>query len=163
MKFAVVHDLPGRIRLRCGQYAFTEDESFSLQEVLEKEIFVQRAKASHLTGSILIYYNEGERQSVLDTVAKISPRNLPPVMCPRDYESARLDNDFQNRLIGKVLWHVVRRLYLLAFLWVFEQRCKKFGAWPYRCGGIRCRGNWGIALSAQFQNRWFHYVFAFHL
>ena len=110
MKFAVVHDLPGRIRLRCGQYAFTEDESFSLQEVLEKEIFVQRAKASHLTGSILIYYNEGERQSVLDTVAKISPRNLPPVMCPRDYESARLDNDFQNRLIGKVLWHVVRKL-----------------------------------------------------
>ena len=69
MKFAVVHDLPGRIRLRCGQYAFTEDEGFSLQEVLEKETFVESIKVSHLTGSMLIFYKEGSRQNLLDVVS----------------------------------------------------------------------------------------------
>lgn len=110
MKFAVVHDLPGRIRLRCGQYAFTEDEGFSLQEVLEKETFVESIKVSHLTGSMLIFYKEGSRQNLLDVVSQLSVSELPPSACPREHESAKLDNNFQNRLIGKVLWHLVRKL-----------------------------------------------------
>ena len=69
MNYKVIHDMPGRIRLRCGQDAFTLDDSYNIEYTLENNNFIENVTASYITGSILIYYNEGFKESVLDLVS----------------------------------------------------------------------------------------------
>ena len=52
MKYEIIHDTPGRIRLRCGEYAFSLDESYSIASVLEKYNYIKEVKTSHITGSM---------------------------------------------------------------------------------------------------------------
>lgn len=110
MKYAIVHDWPRRIRLRCGRYAFTQEQGFALLELLEKQPFIQQAEVSDLTGSLLIYYDEGTREQVLAEIAAIQIHALPPVERPREYEGARLDHAFRDKLVSKVLWRLVRKV-----------------------------------------------------
>lgn len=110
MNYVIIHDLPGRIRLRCGRYAFSEEQSFALLEMLQKQDYIQRAETSALSGGILVYYEEKRRQELLQLIHDVEIAALPPAVRSLDYESARLDHAFQNKMVAKVLWRLVRKL-----------------------------------------------------
>ena len=44
MKFEIAHELPGRLRLRCGEGAFTLPESLVVASLLEQLDGVERVK-----------------------------------------------------------------------------------------------------------------------
>jgi hypothetical protein len=70
MKFSIIHELPGRIRLRCPRNAFTETEALVIGALLETHAEILRAVASHRSGSLLIHY-EGERSTILKAVRRL--------------------------------------------------------------------------------------------
>ena len=56
MKFKIVHDTPGRIRLRCGGYYFDKNQEKSLEKTILSEHYVDSVKAKSVNGGILITY-----------------------------------------------------------------------------------------------------------
>ena len=48
MKFKIVHDTPGRIRLRCGGYYFDKNQEKSLEKTILSEQYVESVKARHI-------------------------------------------------------------------------------------------------------------------
>ena len=73
MKFEIAHELPGRLRLRCGEGAFTLPESLVVASLLEQLDGVERVKASFRTGSLLILHNPRVRDTVLEAVRTMGP------------------------------------------------------------------------------------------
>lgn len=65
MEFSIVHELPGRIRLRAAKGAFGKKNEAAIETLLEAQRGVKKVKAAALTGSILIYFDEPYRGRVL--------------------------------------------------------------------------------------------------
>ena len=68
MDFQIVHELPGRLRLCCGEGAFTLSESLVVASLLEQLDGVDRVKASFRTGSLLVLHRPQVRDTVLEAV-----------------------------------------------------------------------------------------------
>ena len=112
MKFKIVHDMPGRIRVRCGQYAFSLDESISLEYVLKRNSYIEDAKASHLTGSILIYYKEENKKYILNIIRGIKVSELPPVEETNKDSTKLIDTNFQKTLVNMVGGRMLMKLFV---------------------------------------------------
>ena len=93
MQYTIIHELPGRMRIRGGMYAFTREESVSLEEYLETIPYVCNVSANHKNGSILILYQKNCRADLLAVLTSIRIKNLPE---PSVYglETKRTDEAF---------------------------------------------------------------------
>lgn len=72
MDFVIAHDLPGRIRLRTQKGTLTKKNSNVIETLLGVQRDVIKVKASYRTGSILIYYNDRSRSSILAAVSLLT-------------------------------------------------------------------------------------------
>ncbi|OOM79650.1 putative copper-exporting P-type ATPase V [Clostridium puniceum] len=102
MNYEIAHDMPGRIRIRCGQYAFSLDESYGIEYILSKSGYVKKSKASHITGSILIYYEENFRNQVLNLISKLKPNELPIISEADRDNSKEIEMKFKNKIINMI-------------------------------------------------------------
>lgn len=100
MKFQIVYDKPGRIRFRCGAYAFDKELETAVQKQLLESAAVKKAEAHAKNGGILVYYEAGARQKVIRTVAALDTRLLAPL--GPDTCSERIDSDFKTDLVKLV-------------------------------------------------------------
>lgn len=100
MKFQIVYDKPGRIRFRCGAYAFDKELETAVQKQLLESAAVKKAEAHAENGGILVYYEAGARQKVIRTVAALDTRLLAPL--GPDTCSERIDSDFKTDLVKLV-------------------------------------------------------------
>ena len=64
MLFKIVYDKPGRIRFRCGGYAFDKALEYAVYKCVSDAEFVTKAEVRSENGGILVYYREGFRQQV---------------------------------------------------------------------------------------------------
>ena len=83
MEFKIVHELPGRVRLRTPAGTFTKDEAPSVCAVLETLNGVIKVKASHRTGSVLIYFERERRDEILAAVSVMTREYYEGVEMPR--------------------------------------------------------------------------------
>ena len=83
MEFKIVHELPGRIRLRTPAGTFSKDEAPALCAVLEALRGVERAQASHSTGSVLIYFERERRDEILTAVSIMTRDYYAGIEMPR--------------------------------------------------------------------------------
>lgn len=68
MNYEIAHELPGRMRLRCGRAAFSEAEAGVVEYLLGVQDGVRAVTASTRTGSILVLFDPGRREAVLSAV-----------------------------------------------------------------------------------------------
>ncbi|MDR1515456.1 MAG: heavy metal translocating P-type ATPase [Synergistaceae bacterium] len=95
MNYEIVHELPGRIRLRCYRgFGFTKDEAGVIESLLEVQDGVRDVSASHVTGSILVLYDPGSsaggqngqnRQKILAAASMIDRGYLDGESLPARY------------------------------------------------------------------------------
>ena len=131
MKYEIKSDIPGRMRIRYGRYAFDPEYEYAIKDYFEKISVVQKADASYLTGSVLIMYSIGnngksgissndnngisscEAKSELLSAIKSLDIDLLEPLIPGDYEQNQLiDDDFTTKLIGIVGGYLFRTLFL---------------------------------------------------
>lgn len=110
MKYKIVHDMPGRIRLRCGGTAFSLEQSYSIEHVLRKSSHIKEIKTSHNTGSILIFYDEVFRDKLLELISNIKIAELP--VLDSTNSSKEIEIDFKSTLIKMVSKRLVFKLFL---------------------------------------------------
>ncbi len=82
MEFRIIHELPGRVRLRTPARTFTKDEAPALCAVIEALRGVRKARASHLSGSILIYFDREQRDGILAAVSLMTRDSYDGIEMP---------------------------------------------------------------------------------
>lgn len=99
MKFQIVYDKPGRIRFRCGRYAFEKSLEGAIVKLISSNGFVTRSEAHSENGGILVYYKKGYRDAVIHAVTAIRPQRLTPALPDSDIQITEIDNRFKNSLL----------------------------------------------------------------
>lgn len=112
MKFRIVYDTPGRIRFRCGGYAFEKELECSVYKTLTAEDFVSSVQVRSGNGGILVCYKKGCRDKVIKAVSALDPRKLVPNDTDPEFGIAEIDRSFGSEL-GKL---VAKRILFTAFL-----------------------------------------------
>ena len=112
MRFKVVYDRPGRLRVRAGGYAFERESECPLYMELRKLDFVLAAEVHSENGGILVLYKEGFRGQVLEFLKGLDTRTLPKAAPSTEYQIAQIDSDFKRKLFKMVLFRVIRHALL---------------------------------------------------
>ena len=112
MRYKIIYDKAGRLRLRCGKFAFDKELESAVAEYFRSCDAVTSAEAHFENGGMLICYKGDARQQLLDMAAKLDTRKLTPVKDTSEDTLAKLDDDFKNNVIK----HVVKRLINRALL-----------------------------------------------
>jgi heavy metal translocating P-type ATPase len=116
MKYQIIYDQPGRLRLRSGMYAFTEQQGYSLAALLRQNPAVLSVEVTWRNCGILIYYKEGCREEILQLVSSICQKDLIEIEPQEEDQSAKLDTDFQMNLVKTAGYHFARKLFLPVLL-----------------------------------------------
>ena len=104
--------MPGRIRVRCGEFAFSVEDGFYIEHILKKNKYIIDVHASYLTGSILIYFEKSNREKVLDKISKLKISQRPLLINVNENVTKRIDIDFQNTLVNMITKKVFMKLFI---------------------------------------------------
>lgn len=123
MLFKIVYDKPGRIRFRCGGYAFDKSLEYAVYKCISNAEFVTKTQVRSENGGILVYYQEGFRQQVIDLVAKLCPQEMELIAPDLEYGIAEIDRNFVDsvavtvgkKLVSKLIIPMFIRKYLILY------------------------------------------------
>ena len=110
MKYHIVYDHPGRLRLRSNVYAFTEQQGYSLAALVRQNPAVVSVEVTWRNCGILIYYKEGMRDIVLSQIDSIQVETLSLAEPQEEDQSHELDTKFQMDAVKITSAHFVRKL-----------------------------------------------------
>ena len=114
MKFTIVYDKPGRIRFRAGAYAFEKMHEPRIHMACVSEPYVQKAVVHSENGGILLEYEDGCREQVIDFVRNLNIANLPEIEPDTEYQLQALDSDFKNKLAFMIARRYLAKLFIPA-------------------------------------------------
>ena len=109
MRYKIVYDRPGRLRVRCGAGVFTAEEGWGIAGLLRKA-GVQKVEVCPVNGSILIFCPEKNRQAVLAILDGLKRRSLPKGKPLDDDIKREIDNGFIQKTSALVAGHLVKKL-----------------------------------------------------
>ena len=113
MKYKIVYDKEGRIRVRCGADVFSLFQEQGIKDLLSAGDGVSAVKVSHINGSILVSYQSGMRAQVLQAIDRIDPKSVAAApMTPMQQTDAEFKRDF-IKIIGR---RAAAKLLLPSFL-----------------------------------------------
>ncbi len=119
MRFKIVYDKLNRLRVRTGNYTFTQKQACGIEEYLLRQKYVLSAEANFRTGSILVAYEKGTRQKVLTLLKGINRECLPDVDIPLTIQAdEKFRNNLENMLIRKAVMNFIPmgiRQYIILF------------------------------------------------
>lgn len=114
MRYKIVYDKPGRLRLRMRQGAFEAAQGYGIEQLLTSRTGVISAEATSVNGGILIYYTPGSRDDVLAVIGKLDRNNLPESRKQDDNWTRELDDVFFRSLAVTVGRHYTIKWFLPA-------------------------------------------------
>lgn len=112
MRYRIVSDYPGRIRVRFGGYAFDKSLESCIQKVTEANPFILSAEVHYANGGLLICYKKDRRHDVISFIESLDFRTLTPL--PEDTATNEIDNNFKKGLTKLVVVHYAKKLLLPA-------------------------------------------------
>lgn len=77
MKYKIVYDRPGRIRVRCGAGVFTTEQGWGIADMIRNGADADNVEVCPVNGSILVNYPNNKRQTVLSILDGIKRTSLP--------------------------------------------------------------------------------------
>lgn len=110
MRVNIVYDKPGRIRFRCGEFAFDKDKETAVLQAVTAKSYVIKAEVHYENGGILVYYKQNFRDKVIELVRSLDPRALSVVSGVSELE--QIDGSFKSELTDLV----AKRYLMKAFL-----------------------------------------------
>ena len=95
MIYTIVHDTPGRLRVRVGQWVLNQQECAALASYLRRLDGVLDAQVRPANGSILMCYQLGYRSQCIRTLDALDLRSLPGDADDATPDMGALTNTFQ--------------------------------------------------------------------
>ncbi len=108
MRYRIISDNPGRIRVRFGGYAFDKTLESCVHKLAIANPFIFSAEVHSANGGLLICYKKGHRSNVISFIESLDFRSLTPI--PEDNTAKEIDENFKKGLIKLGVNHLVRKL-----------------------------------------------------
>ncbi len=112
MRYKIISDREGRIRVRFGGYAFDKSLENCIKRVAMDNKFVISAEAHCANGGLLIYYKKGHRKDIINFINLLNFRSLTPI--PEDNATREIDDNFKKGLIKIGVNHFVKKVIIPA-------------------------------------------------
>lgn len=112
MRYRIAYDEPGRLRVRFGPDAFTQEQGYGIAALLLGRPGVREAVTCALNGSVLVCY-EGEGRAEALAVLRGLRRDALPVGTAADDDQLRqVDSQFLGRLLSMAARHFLKKWFL---------------------------------------------------
>lgn len=112
MRYRIAYDQPGRLRVRFGPDAFTQEQGYGIAALLLGRPGVREAVTCALNGSVLVCY-EGEGRAEALAVLRGLRRDALPVGTAADDDQLRqVDSLFLGRLLSMAARHFLKKWFL---------------------------------------------------
>lgn len=111
MKFTIKHESRGRMRVHMEQYRMTYEQADTLLYVIHNHRNVTFVKVYDRTADVVIEY-VGEREQIIELLRHFhyESANVPQTVIKTS--GRELNNSYQEKLIGSVVWHYSKKLLL---------------------------------------------------
>lgn len=111
MKFTIKHESRGRMRVHMEQYRMTYEQADTLLYVIHNHRNVTFAKVYDRTADAVIEY-VGDREQIIELLRHFhyESANVPQTVIKTS--GRELNNSYQEKLIGSVVWHYSKKLLL---------------------------------------------------
>ena len=112
MRYKIISEYPGRIRVRFGAYAFEKTLEKSIQKLALSNNFIFSAEAHYANGGLLLVYQKGRRADVIRFIDNLNFRPLQPL--PEEDPIRKIDEAFKQKLVRVGVTQLVRKLLIPA-------------------------------------------------
>ena len=112
MRYRIISDNPGRIRVRFGVYAFEKTLESCIRKLVKANDFVISAEAHSENGGLLICYKKERRREVIRFIESLDFRGLTPI--PDDDPTTEIDENFKKGLTKLIVSHYVKKMLIPA-------------------------------------------------
>lgn len=111
MKFTIKHESRGRMRVHMEQYRMTYEQADTLLYVIHNQRNVTFVKVYDRTADAVIEY-VGDREQIIELLRHFhyESANVPQTVIKTS--GRELNNSYQEKLIGSVVWHYSKKLLL---------------------------------------------------
>lgn len=111
MKFTIKHESRGRMRVHMEQYRMTYEQADTLLYVIHNHRNVTFVKGYDRTADAVIEY-VGDREQIIELLRHFhyESANVPQTVIKTS--GRELNNSYQEKLIGSVVWHYSKKLLL---------------------------------------------------
>ena len=111
MNATILHESQGRIRIKLQQKRMTLQQADLLEEWLQNRTWARQVSIHERTCCIILYY-DGSRQTVLDDIRRFSWQDAEKKISLPAHSSRALNQEFEEKLVGKVLMKAACTLFL---------------------------------------------------
>ena len=113
MKFKIVYDSPGRLRLRCGGGCFTKKQENGLIAAITGINGVCSVEVSAVNGGMLIYYKNNIKQQLLSSISQLDIKGI----AEEELTSLQtIDEDFKKDFFSIIRKRILMKLFVPSFI-----------------------------------------------
>lgn len=109
MQIKVCHSIRGRLRVQLPYRSFTVEQAAFLEQQLMLHLSVEEVKVYLYTGQLAIRY-QGSPVKMMELLRSIDRTELANPPAVEEYAALRINQQYKEKLIGRVLWYYGRRL-----------------------------------------------------
>ncbi|MCL2201902.1 MAG: heavy metal translocating P-type ATPase [Oscillospiraceae bacterium] len=110
MKYKIIYDEPGRLRVRMGKYAFTNEQGYGIEAHITAHEASLQVEATAVNGGLLVNYKPGHREDIIALIEGLSRDNLPVSKAQSVNYKRELDDSFARALAYRVCRHYLKKL-----------------------------------------------------
>lgn len=111
MKFTIKHESRGRMRVHMEQYRMTYEQADTLLYVIHNHRNVTFVKVYDRTADAVIEY-VGDREQIIELLRHFHYESANEPQTVIKTSGRELNNSYQEKLIGSVVWHYSKKLLL---------------------------------------------------
>ena len=113
MRFQILHESPGRVRLKALQYSMSMEQADLLEAWVLALPGVDRVTVHERLGSLIIVFR-GDRSALYTQLSRFTYEKAKEEVRVLSGNSRQINREYKEKMVFQVLWHYAKRLFLPA-------------------------------------------------
>ena len=113
MRFQILHESPGRVRLKALQYSMSMEQADLLEAWVLALPGVDRVTVHERLGSLIIVFR-GDRSALYTQLSRFTYEKAKEEVRVLSGNSRQINWEYKEKMVFQVLWHYAKRLFLPA-------------------------------------------------
>ena len=111
MRFQILHEIQGRMRIHITQKSLTDEQADALQYVLSQHEEIITAKVYERTADVVVQYR-GKRQDMVQMLQELALDNLSVPQSVTELSGRETNREYQDKLAEKIMLRLGSKLFL---------------------------------------------------
>ena len=111
MKFQILHEIKGRMRIHIVKKRMTDDQADTLEYYLNQRDEILSAKVYERTQDVTIFY-KGDRRAIISIIKRANYDSIEIPQSVLELSGRGMNRKYQDKLVGKVLLRFANKILL---------------------------------------------------